>query len=74
MATTKKQTERTTDEKINSLKPGASIEISRVGNTRVIVERSGNGRRLRIVREYLKGHPIAGERVIAFDVVINRIW
>ena len=70
--TTKKAT--TTDEKVDALKPGGSIEISRYGNTRVIAERSGNGKRLRIVREYLEGSALAGQRVQVFDIVIDQVW
>ncbi len=66
--------ERTTDQKIGSLKPGGTIELTRVGNTRVIAERSGDGKRVRIVREYLAGHELAGERVIGYDIVLDQVW
>jgi hypothetical protein len=36
----------TTDEKIDALNPGRTIELSRVGSTRVIAERTGDGKRL----------------------------
>jgi hypothetical protein len=73
MATTRKQTEPTTDQKIDSLRPGASIELSRVGRTRVIAERTGDGKRLRIVREYFEG-PYAGKRVLGYDIVLDEVW
>jgi hypothetical protein len=62
--------ERTTDQKIDSLKPGASIELSRNDEgTRVIAERTGDGKRVRIVREYSNG-----ERVLGFDIVLDQVW
>ena len=64
----------TTDQKIGSLKPGGTIELKRVGNTRVIAERTGDGKRVRIVREYLAGHELAGERVLGFDIVLDQVW
>ncbi|MBZ5639174.1 MAG: hypothetical protein LAO51_10545 [Acidobacteriia bacterium] len=64
----------TTDEKIDALKPGRSIELTRVRNTRVIAERTGDGKRLRIVREYLEGHELAGERVLGYDIVLDQVW
>ena len=74
MATKTKTTERTTDERIAALKPGASIELSRVRSTRVIAERTGDGKRVRIVREYLAGHELAGERVLGYDIVLDQVW
>ena len=41
--------------KIRTLKPGRSIELSRTTLGRVIAERSGDGRTLRIVRETTGG-------------------
>lgn len=42
--------------KISQLKPGRSIELSRTESGRVIAERSGDGRTLRIVRETSGGY------------------
>jgi hypothetical protein len=70
MATTRKQTERTTDQKIDALKPGGTIELSRNDQgTRVIAERTGDGKRVRIVREFMNG-----ERVIGYDIVLDEVW
>lgn len=46
---------KTLDQKINELKPGQSIEISRVGENFVTVERSGNGKKLNFVRHNKNG-------------------
>jgi len=40
----------TTDKKIQALKPGHSVEISRTANGRCVAERSGDGTTLRFVR------------------------
>ena len=48
----------TTNEKIQSLRPGRSIELSRSNAGRVIAERSGDGRTLRIVRETIGGYEV----------------
>lgn len=63
---------RTTDQKINALIPGASVVLTRVYNTRVVAERSGDGKRLRIVREYLDAND--ENRVLGFDTVLNQVW
>ncbi|MBZ5639080.1 MAG: hypothetical protein LAO51_10060 [Acidobacteriia bacterium] len=65
---TKKAT--TTDQKIDSLKPGGTIELSRNDRgVRVVAERSGDGERVRIVRIYADG-----ERVLGFVVMLNQRW
>ena len=46
------------DKKINSLKPGQSIEISRSNDKRVTVERSGNGKVVRFVRHSSDGQKV----------------
>lgn len=38
------------DKQINKLRPGQEIELSRSGNKRVTVERSGDGKVIRFVR------------------------
>lgn len=43
--------EMTTNQKIRSLKAGGRIELSRSNGIRVVAERSGDGKTLRIVRE-----------------------
>ena len=48
----------TTNERIQTLKPGRSIELSRSNAGRVIAERSGDGRTLRIVRETIGGYEV----------------
>lgn len=48
----------TTAAKIQSLRPGRSIELSRTASGRVIAERSGDGRMLRIVRETSGGYEV----------------
>jgi hypothetical protein len=53
-----------TDARINHLKAGQSIELSRVGSVRVVAERSGDGSRLRIVRETATGFTVV--RNVAF--------
>ncbi|MBZ5637427.1 MAG: hypothetical protein LAO51_01580 [Acidobacteriia bacterium] len=69
MATTKKN-QKTTDQKIDSLAPGATIELSRNDRgVRVVAERSGDGERVRIVRIYADG-----ERVLGFVVMLNQRW
>lgn len=40
----------TTEQQINKLKPGQSVETSRVGHVWCTVERSGDGNTLRFVR------------------------
>ena len=70
MANTKNQTESTTDQKIDSLKPGATIELSRNDEgTRVFAERSGDGKVLRIVREFSDGG-----RILGYTIVFDEIW
>lgn len=60
----------TMDQKIDSLKPGGTIELSRNDQgTRVIAERTGDGKRVRIVREFTDG-----ERVLGYDIVLDEIW
>ena len=39
-----------TDRKIDSLKPGYSVQVSSCGNVSVEAERSGDGKTLRFVR------------------------
>lgn len=41
----------TLDQQINSMAPGASLAVSHCGDVRVFVERSGDGRTLRFVRQ-----------------------
>ena len=41
---------KTVDEIVNALRPGQSVELSRVGEVFVTVERTGNGQRVRFVR------------------------
>ena len=66
--TTKKAT--TTDQKIDSLKPGGTIELSRNDEgTRVIAERTGDGKRVRIVRICADGMQIVG-----YDIVLDEPW
>ena len=50
------------DAKINSLKPGQSIEISRCGNIHCTAERSGDGRRIRFVRHSPVGFVVFRDR------------
>jgi hypothetical protein len=50
-----------TDRQINALRPGQSIELSRSNGYRVIAERSGNGKTLRIVRESSRGFDVIRE-------------
>ncbi len=47
MTTMKKQT---LDQRIDAIKPGGSIELSRSNGTTVTAERSGDGKTLRFVR------------------------
>ena len=62
--------ERTTDQKIDALRPGGTIELSRNDDgTRVFAERSGNGRMLRIVREFTDGTQILG-----YDIILDEVW
>lgn len=44
-----------TDEKIRSLKPGGSVELSRSAAGRVVAERTSDGKSLVIVRENPNG-------------------
>ena len=46
------------DKKINALKPGSSIELSRVGENKVLAERSGSGKNLVIFRESPTGFEV----------------
>lgn len=41
---------QTIDQRISKMKPGDSIEFSRVGSTYVTAERTGNGRKINFVR------------------------
>jgi hypothetical protein len=67
--TTKKAA--TTDQKIDSLKPGATIELSRNDDgTRVVAERTGDGKRVRIVRIYAEGRM----RVLGYDIDLDEKW
>jgi hypothetical protein len=62
--------ERTTDQKIDALKPGATIELSRNdAGTSVIAERTGDGKRVRIVRIHADG-----ERMLGYHVVLDESW
>ena len=54
----------TTHQKIQSLTPGRSIELSHCNGIRVIAERSGDGKTLQIVRETTSG----------FNVIKTERW
>ena len=49
---------RTIDEKIDNLSPGGSFQISESNGLRVVVERSGDGKTLRFVRESANGFQV----------------
>ena len=62
--------ERSTDQRIDALRPGGTIELSRNDEgTRVFAERSGSGRMLRIVREFTDG-----TQVLGYDIVLDEVW
>jgi len=46
------KTNQTIDQKINALAPGRGVQIGKGTNCRVMAERSGCGKILRIVREF----------------------
>lgn len=48
-------TPKTTDQKIRVLRKGGSVTISECGGVRVIAERSGDGKTLRMIRESSAG-------------------
>jgi hypothetical protein len=50
------------DKKINSLKPGQSIELSRNEFAWVTVERSGDGKRVRFVRHTENGFVVFADQ------------
>ena len=45
-----------------ALRPGQSVEISRSRGLRVVLERSGDGRTLRLVRESRDGYTVVWAR------------
>lgn len=47
---------------INALKPGQSFTMSESNGFRVVAERSGNGKTIRIVRESNSGFRVISER------------
>jgi len=70
IAATSNQVEQTTDEKIDALQPGATIELSRNDEgVQVIAERTGDGKRVRIVRIHADG-----EKVLGYDIVLDQVW
>ena len=50
--------------KVKTLKPGQQVELSNESGIRVVAERSGDGKRLRFVRETAKGFTVV--RDVAF--------
>lgn len=49
---------KTTDQLIQNLQPGHEVQISEIGETRVTVERTGDGRWLRFVRHTASGFQV----------------
>lgn len=46
------------DEKIDALKPGGNVELSKVGDIKVMAERSGDGKKLIFYRETSTGFEV----------------
>ena len=49
---------KTTDQLIQALQPGHEVQISEAGQTRVTVERTGDGKWLRFVRHTQNGFQV----------------
>ena len=58
LVTEDEMTDKTLDQKINTLQPGERVVLTSGNGLQVVAERSGNGQTLRIVRESARGFDV----------------